>query len=202
MNIGIIPDGNRKWAQLKNISFEESYSKGADIALDLVKSSLSQSEVNTLVFYVLSKENYQERKKEEITAISNGIRKGIEVFNKLPGIELILFGDDSPADIKNLFNLNEKLKNEGEHKKLKIIFLLNYSPSWDFETTPIRSSGLPDLDAIIRTGPSRLSGFLPYQSRNSQLYFTDYHWGDFSVEKFNEILRDYKDNYSKIIHGK
>lgn len=202
MKIGIIPDGNRKWAKLKGISLEESYRQGGDIAFALLKSALQEKDIDLLVFYVLSKENYQERTKEEVGAILRGIEKGIRGFSTLPDVELSLFGDSVPKEVNELFILCDKLKNSSDSKKLKVIFLVNYSPIWDFETKPIRSHSIPDLDCVIRTGESRLSGFLPMQSRNSQLYFPEGYWGNFSFKRFEEIIKNYRDNYSKIIHGK
>lgn len=54
------------------------------------------------------------------------------------------------------------------------------------------TAGMPDPDLIIRTGGARrLSGFLPWQSVYSELYFTDTLMPDFTVEKYLEALKDY-----------
>ena len=51
---------------------------------------------------------------------------------------------------------------------------------------------MPDPDIIIRTsGEKRLSGFLPWQSVYSELFFTDTYLPDFSKEEFSAILTEY-----------
>ena len=51
---------------------------------------------------------------------------------------------------------------------------------------------MPDPDLIIRTsGEQRLSGFLPWQTVYSELFFTKTLWPDFSKEEFQSILREY-----------
>ena len=51
---------------------------------------------------------------------------------------------------------------------------------------------MPDPDMIIRTsGEDRLSGFLPWQSVYSELFFTETLWPDFSKEEFKDMMRQY-----------
>jgi len=51
----------------------------------------------------------------------------------------------------------------------------------------------PDPDLIIRTGGAmRLSGYLPWQSIYSELYFTDTYWPDFGVKEFDKAIEEYK----------
>ncbi|OGV90645.1 di-trans,poly-cis-decaprenylcistransferase [Microgenomates group bacterium RIFCSPHIGHO2_01_FULL_45_11] len=55
------------------------------------------------------------------------------------------------------------------------------------------TSGTPDPDVIIRTGgDQRLSGFLPWQSEHSELYFTDTLMPDFDEGEFDKALVDYQ----------
>lgn len=55
------------------------------------------------------------------------------------------------------------------------------------------TAGLPDPDLIIRTsGEKRLSGFLPWQSVYSEIYFTEKLWPDFSREDFSDALEFYE----------
>ena len=52
--------------------------------------------------------------------------------------------------------------------------------------------GQPDPDLVIRTsGEQRLSGFLLWQSANSEFYFCDALWPDFRKVDFLRALRDY-----------
>ena len=54
--------------------------------------------------------------------------------------------------------------------------------------------GLPDLDLIIRTsGEIRLSGFLLWQSANSEFYFSDVNWPEFRKVDFLRALRSFQE---------
>jgi len=54
------------------------------------------------------------------------------------------------------------------------------------------TNGMPDPDIIIRTGgEKRLSGFLPWQSVYSELFFIDNYWPDFSEAILDSVLREY-----------
>lgn len=54
------------------------------------------------------------------------------------------------------------------------------------------TNGIPDPDLIIRTGGEfRLSGYFPWQSVYSELYFTQTLWPDFTPKEFDKVLKDY-----------
>ncbi len=59
--------------------------------------------------------------------------------------------------------------------------------------------GLPNPDIIIRTsGEMRVSGFLPWQSVYSELFFTETLWPDFSEEEFLNILKEYSERERRL----
>ena len=56
------------------------------------------------------------------------------------------------------------------------------------------TAGIPDVDLVIRTGGTdnrRLSGFLPWQTVYSELYFSDLLWPEFSKEEYSKALDYY-----------
>ncbi|EKD90226.1 MAG: Di-trans-poly-cis-decaprenylcistransferase, partial [uncultured bacterium] len=62
----------------------------------------------------------------------------------------------------------------------------------DFEEN-LDTYGIPDPDLLIRTGgEKRLSGFLPWQSIYTELYFTDILWPDFSEKDLDEAIEEYQ----------
>jgi short-chain Z-isoprenyl diphosphate synthase len=62
------------------------------------------------------------------------------------------------------------------------------------------TAGVPDPDLIIRTsGEQRLSGFLPWQSAHSELYFTDVYWPAFRELDLLRALRTYQQRVRR--HG-
>ncbi|MEK6888571.1 MAG: undecaprenyl diphosphate synthase family protein [Nanoarchaeota archaeon] len=190
LQIGITPDGSRKWARKNRLSYSESYFNGAVIAGNLVKHSLGRGDISRIVFYGLSAENVRERKLEEVGAVIIGLNYGLILFSQIKGISVSCFGDESFERASNLF----KLSSFQVDPKMNVDLLVNYSPDWDFKTRPIRTSRIPTLDLVIRTEPEarRLSGFLPLQSANAQLYFPTCFWPEFTLEKFDKIIEDFK----------
>jgi undecaprenyl diphosphate synthase len=66
--------------------------------------------------------------------------------------------------------------------------------SEDVFSSYLDTSGIPDVDLVIRTGGAgnrRLSNFLPWQTVYSELYFSDLLWPDFTREEFNKALEYY-----------
>ena len=56
----------------------------------------------------------------------------------------------------------------------------------------LMSKTIPNIDLIIRTsGEMRLSGFMPWQSAYSELYFSDKLWPDFTKKDFSLALEEY-----------
>ena len=188
LQIGIIPDGNRKWARKSGLSLPESYIHGAKIAEQLINHSLERGDVGRIVFYALAKSNLELRTQEEVDAILRGIKTGIDLFKKIEGVSVCSLGDNTCRKVKEFFNI----KQNNDSTKLPVNLLINYSPQWDLETQPIRTNIIPPLDLIIRPREYRLSGFLPVQSSNAQLYFPNCYWAEFDSSQFDKIVSDFK----------
>ena len=61
-------------------------------------------------------------------------------------------------------------------------------------SSKLDTAGQPDPDLVIRTGGrSRLSGYLPWQTVYSEIYFTSVLWPDFMVEDFDQALKWYRE---------
>ena len=85
--------------------------------------------------------------------------------------------DEILRAIKKIQNLELRTENLGEE---------NFSQYLD-------TAGIPDPDLIIRTGGAmRLSGFLPWQSQYSELYFTKTLMPDFTIKEFEKALKEYR----------
>jgi len=195
LKIGIIPDGNRKYAQREGIDLTDSYRSGAKIAHGIVKRSLERGDIERIVFYALAEKNMQ-RSDEEISAIIKGVKSFQDLIKDEASLSIQCWGRKNNEKIKNLFI--EKLESPSLHVDL----LINYSPEWDFETHPIRTHEIPDLDLIIRTNPiARLSGFLPKQSSYAILVPMETYWEEFEISSFDKILDQYKDIILKYRSG-
>ncbi len=215
-SIGIIMDGNRRWAKNKGLHVLEGHSAGGQALKDTVRWARDIG-VEHIIFYTFSTENWN-RSKDEVDYLLNLIGKfmnsELDNFHKEGGV-LHYVGDMSrfSSGLQESFkNSEEKTKNNpGPH----VYFALNYggraeilsavkkilkeNPAEDeiteeYFTQQLQTGGMPDPDIIIRTsGEQRLSGFLPWQGVYSELFFTETLWPDFTKEEFEKIIEEYNE---------
>lgn len=213
-HIAIIPDGNRRWAELHGISRKEAYAKGIQHIGDALKWC-READVKMLTMWGFSLENFHRDEKEigqlfELFKIN--LKKAIESDDENKGkLRTRFFGriDLFPTEIQRMIKEAEKVTAKNSEYQLNL--LLSYggrAEIIDAVNSIIKegigkvdekilsehmyTAGLPDPDLIIRTsGEKRLSGLLPWQSTYSEFYFSDKLWPDFSKEDFEDALSDY-----------
>lgn len=219
--IGIIMDGNRRWAKAKNLPVFEGHRHGGETLKKIVHCAKDIG-VEHVIFYTFSTENWN-RSDEEVSfllrLIGDFLSKELEYFQKEGGV-LHAVGDlsrFSPDLRKTLWSAEEKTKNNpGPH----IYFALNYGGrqeilsavkkivgeapkpkdiTGEYFARHLQTGSMPDPDLIIRTsGEMRLSGFLPWQAVYSELFFTKTLWPDFSGEEFKKILAEFSERERRI----
>lgn len=221
--MGIIMDGNRRWAKARGLKAFEGHRAGGKTLKSVVKWA-KDAGVEHIIFYTFSTENWN-RSEEEVSyllsLIGEFIEKELEHFNAGGGA-LHFVGDLSrfSPKLQKLFKESESktAHNPGPH----IYFALNYGGRQEIisavrkivsekpeaeEITDeyfakhLQTGSMPDPDLIIRTsGEMRLSGFLPWQSVYSELFFTNTLWPDFSKKEFDAILAEFAARERR--HGK
>ncbi len=212
--IGVIMDGNRRWAKKNNLQTLEGHRKGYAKLKDFLAWA-KENKVEAVIAYALSKENWK-RTQEEVGYLMDLLRFAlaheIKTLTK-EDTRLIFIGDKSafPKDIQEMMaKAEEDTKNNkgtilgiaasyggrdeilhaaekfsGKEKRMEKINEAEFSSA-------LWTKNLPDPDIVIRTGgQKRLSGFLPWQSVYSELFFTDTLWPDLPEEEFKGILIEY-----------
>lgn len=135
-HIGVILDGNRRWARVRGLDKETAYYKGAKKVENLVKWCY-ELRIKSITIFVLSTENYFKRDKSEIKIILNLLRKYlIKLKNnsekEMRNISIKFIGDLSILDDKELLELIHEVEEIYSHNKgmtLNIAFL--YGGKWD-----------------------------------------------------------------------
>jgi undecaprenyl diphosphate synthase len=210
-HIAIIMDGNRRWANERGLPKIFGHTEGVKTFRDITEYAGKQG-IKYLTFWALSTENFKKRSQEELEHIFTLMNKQLDRIDDLlkNNIQLRVIGDVS----KLPQTLQEKLTTSVERSKndtgMVLILAINYggrdelvravkkmleaeinSSDISEETIPeyLDTAGIPDPDLIIRTGgDQRLSGYFPWQSIYSELYFTPIKWPDFSHGYFDEAL--------------
>ena len=210
--IGVIMDGNRRWAEGKGLPKLEGHKKGFDLFKDFLHWA-KDAQIKNVVAFAFSLENWK-RTPEEVSYLMALIRKifleETEAFIK-EKISIRFVGALSffPEDMREMM---KDLENKtAEFSDMHVTFAVSYGGREEIVhavneclkegISPIReediskhlyNNKMPDPDIIIRTsGEMRLSGFLPWQSVYSELFFTKTLWPDFSKEEFLKILEEY-----------
>ncbi len=215
-HIGIIMDGNRRWAQKRGLSVNEGHEAGAK-ALEKIINHCLDLGIKTLTVYALSTENWRKRAKAEVKGIFNLIIKYFKERKKeykKKGVKLGVLGEFQAFPRKVVRAIGEILKIVKEHERLKVNLALNYGGRDEIlravkkvikEKIPLKklnektfskflyTNGEPDPDLIIRTGGEiRLSNFLLWQMSYSELYFTNTLWPDFNEKELDKAIADYQ----------
>jgi len=214
-HVGIIMDGNGRWAELRGLPRVEGHRQGAARSKEIIEAA-GELGIRALTLYAFSLENWQ-RPTSEVKTLMRLLGLYLEreladlmardvVFKmigdrwKLPRDIQILIGEvmEKTASNKGL-NLVLALSYSGRDEILRAVKKLLYSGVKPEELTEeifsscLDTAGLPSPDLIIRTsGEMRMSNFLLWQAAYSELYFTDILWPDFTKEEFFLAIQHYQ----------
>ena len=210
-HIAIIMDGNRRWAKEHKLPVLAGHQRVSDEVLEPLVEHAAQRGISFITFWAFSTENWNRDAKEVegiMRIFRHTVRKRWQRLHE-KGVRVKVIGDISrfaPDIRKALVGVMEQT---AQNKKITAVFALNYGgrdeilraarsiadPAKITErefTGHLDTAGMPDPDFIIRTsGEQRLSGFLPWQSVYSELYFPSWHMPDFTPEKLDEALEEY-----------
>ena len=217
-HLGIIMDGNGRWAQERSLPRTAGHEKGA-ISLCKLLDDFVSLDVDVLTVYAFSTEN-EKRSKEEVGNILGVIAYFLshqikEIADK-NSLKIRFIGNLSrlPEELNAIISeLNAStINNDGKTVVFAIgyggidevtgaidrimkrrAFLDDYSPVTEEELyNNLYTAGLPMPDAILRYGGSkRLSNFLPLQSIYSELFFTNKYWPDYDKEDIEKVIKDF-----------
>ena len=200
-HIGIIPDGNRRWAVNNNLSKGKGYDHGINPGLELFKLCEKEN-VEEVTFYGYTMDNTK-RPSVQKEAFIKACVYSVMLLTK-ENCEILVVGDTSanffPEELLP-FTKERQVFGKGG---IKVNFLIHYGWTWDLnlkkdftylnkDNQPfIKSKDISRIDLIIRWGGRRrLSGFLPVQSVYADFYVLDNLWPDFNEKDFYDALNWY-----------
>lgn len=221
-HVGIIMDGNGRWAQQRGLPRYKGHIEGAK-TFRKIGEFAGDLGIECLTFYAFSTENWK-RPPEEVAAIMDLFREYLRELderkaeNEEKGIKVNFIGDRTgiPKDILKMMGYSERITRKKDHVILNIA--INYGGRQEIlhsvqalakevEKGKLKASditeemisdhlytgGLPDPDLIIRpSGEYRLSNFLLWQSAYSEFWYSDILWPDFTEEDFTAALREFE----------
>ncbi len=209
--VGIIMDGNRRWARERGLPQIEGHRVGY-AKLKEVATWCRESGVRHLVVYAFSTENWN-RTAEEVSYLMDLFRKVLaneltSIRKERTAVHLVGQVNRLPQDMQRMVaEMHATNPVDAVHHvwlcvsyggRAEILDAVNVLLKQEQKvitesefSNALWTAGMPDPDIIIRTGGERrLSGFLTWASVYSELFFLEQHWPDFSRELFDSVLTD------------
>ncbi len=217
-HIAIIMDGNRRWAQQRNLPRSEGHKAGADSVMRTV-SCCQKYGIRYLTLYAFSTENWKRSPSEVATLmglLGDFITSHEDELLKY-GIRLHIIGDLERLPVMVRGKLRKVLERTAVCDKAHLTVALSYGSRQeitlaakslardvmegrlkledideDAMSARLQTAGTPDPDLIIRTaGEQRLSNFLLWQASYAEFIFLPVMWPDFGETQFKEALDEY-----------
>lgn len=196
-HIGIIPDGNRRWAEKNGLTKEKGYKLGINPGLLLFKLCQKLG-VKEITYYGFTTDNTKRPAKQK-EAFTQACIDAVKLLSNEDAELLVVGNTESPCFPPQLLPFTErKIFGKGG---IKVNFLVNYGWEWDLNLSrktnnkrknldlALQSKDISRIDLIIRWGGRRrLSGFLPIQSVYSDFYVVDDFWPDFKPQHIYDAL--------------
>lgn len=218
-HVGVILDGNRRWARQLGESTETGHRRGAERIADLLAWS-EEVGVEVVTLWMLSTDNLSRDAAEleallgviedavrELAATRRWRLQAVGSLDLLPErtVRVLRDAEVVTADVTGLHvnvavgyggrkEIADAVRASLRERAADGATLDEIAESFDVEhiADHLYTKGQPDPDLVIRTsGEQRLSGFMLWQSVHSEYYFCEAYWPDFRRVDFLRAVRDY-----------
>ena len=216
-HIGIIVDGNRRWAKENTVETKSGHQAGADKIVEVL-DWCEESAVKIVTIWLLSTDNFKRSQSEldellkiianVVDQLSTTKRWNVRVVGALDVLPEWMAEQFKklPANSKSSMDVNiaigyggrreivDAIKSYLHTERDKGASIEQAAADLNDETISkfLYTAGQPDPDLLIRTsGEQRLGGFLLWQSTHSEFYFCEAYWPDFRHVDFLRALRSY-----------
>lgn len=199
-HIGIIPDGNRRWALSNGLKKQDGYDYGLKPGLELLRLAKKVG-IKEITYYGFTMDNCK-RPVVQQDAFKKACVDAVHIISSEGSSLLVVGNTQSQSFPKELLPYTKRTDINGGG--IKVNFLVNYGWEWDVGNiqaskdtghsiqSKLHSSDISRIDLIIRWGNMRrLSGLLPIQSVYSDFYVVEEMWPDFHPKHFENALEWY-----------
>jgi undecaprenyl diphosphate synthase len=216
IHVGIIMDGNGRWAAARGMPRTAGHRSGVRTARKIVEAATRSPLVGTVTLYAFSSDNWS-RPTPEVGALMRLLRRSLLVESKRcldNGVRLSIVGrrDRLPAALVMAIQEAEALTAHGRNLHLRVA--IDYSSRESIMQAATLAHGEPlsrerfahllaqvthdpfavrDVDLLIRTGgEQRLSDFLLWECAYAEFYFTRCMWPEFTEQEFLRALDEFE----------
>ncbi|MCB0271883.1 MAG: isoprenyl transferase [Bdellovibrionales bacterium] len=214
-HVGIIMDGNGRWAKNRNLERSQGHQAGVKKAIEIVKHA-SHRKIQFLTLYAFSSENWS-RPETEVSTLMKLLQEFL--FSELPTfiehqVRLVTIGDTQKLPLFARGALHHVIEKTKNHTGLTLVLALSYGGRDEIKralgklleqaqkgdvnsktlteehiTNALDTSFCPDPELVIRTsGEFRTSNFLLWQCAYSEYAVTETLWPDFTPQEFDQAI--------------
>lgn len=219
VHIGVIMDGNGRWAKKRHLPRSAGHSMGAEVLKKIV-TECNEMGIKYITVYAFSTENWK-RPKEEVDYLMNLLLDYLkDAENSLAGKNVVIRAIGSRAELSE--EIQEQIIKTEEFTKNNTGIIMNIALNYGSREEIVNAVGnitekvlkgelrkeditaeeieknlytayQPDPDLIIRTsGEERLSNFMLWQAAYSEFWFTKKLWPDFTKKDLYDAIIDYQ----------
>lgn len=220
-HVGIIMDGNRRWAKGLGITRTRGHFLGIQNIIHIIDAAI-KAHIPVLSIYAFSTENWN-RSKKEVTILMNLMHyflkqqinwldsQGVQVrvigyLPQLPEkVQKIIDYSHQKTCLNHQIILNIAFNYGGRQEILNAMekmVLAEKRENWSTQSLQsyLYTADLPDIDLLIRTsGEQRISNFMLWQASNAYFYSTNVCWPDFREPQLLEALQTFSDHTDKVM---
>ena len=227
-HIGIIMDGNGRWAKKRGLERTEGHKQGAKVFRDIA-TYCSELGIEAVTFYAFSTENWG-RPKDEVDTLMSLLRQYLKTDLtelKKNNIRIRFIGERNMLDADIVQNMHRLERETQDNTGMCLCLAISYGARQEILQAAQKLAALvkngdlsesdvdiqnfsamlythemPDPDIVIRTsGEQRISNFLLWQAAYAEFFFTKTLWPDFSAQELDDIIEQFKSRerrYGKI----
>lgn len=218
-HVGIIMDGNGRWAKKRGLPRTEGHKAGIDSVRAVVRAA-GEIDVKAVTLYTFSSENWK-RPKTEVSALMSlllqTLRKEIDELDK-QNVRLMAIGNVDALPYAPRMGIKNTIKKLSKNTGLILNLALSYSSRQEIISavkniaqdvknglldpeaideqllsSRLQTADIGDPDLLIRTsGEQRISNFLLWQIAYAELYITPTYWPDFGKAEFYQAVENYQ----------
>lgn len=208
-HLGLILDGNRRWALEHGLPTLQGHKKGYENLKTIVKAAVNRG-ISYISAYSFSLENWN-RSQEEVKYLMDLAlylaKNEVKELHK-EQIRVRFLGTKERLSAKLISAIEKAEELTKDNKRGTVAICFNYGGKQEIadavnsinkdHVTPddieqhLYAADVPPVDLVVRTsGEQRISGFMLWRAAYAEMMFIDKYWPDFSTEDLEAVIEDY-----------
>ena len=211
-HLGIIADGNRRWAKEHGLSTIEGHKKGLE-KIEMLVGEAMRAKIPYITFYVFSTENWGRSKDEVDYIMKLAMSRIAKLADKMArnNARLVFLGTKTGVDPRLASLIEEAEQKTKNCDGIIAGFCFNYGGEQEIvdaankivkdggKITPktirenIYHPEIPDIDMVVRTsGEERISGFMLWRAAYAEFLFLKKYFPEMEASDLQEIIKEYE----------